>query len=232
MYYFFADHLGSLRVITNATGQIQRDADFYPYGGERLVSGTLDDPHKFAGMEYDSESGLHHTLYRQYSPTLGRWLSTDPLGTCGGSCGGGMNGLLSPMLGVNGSGDCNGSCNQVADLAFPLRFGSGEDVCTSNPQALNLYPYVQNNPTNLVDPSGGYSFSSCLACVHACFYVSVDRLRYRIRLCLVFYRWWWAACFYDALWRFANNVGFCSAYFVYCVSEPSTRPAPCPPPPF
>lgn len=64
----------------SAPGQIQRDADFYPYGTERVVTGTLDDPHKLAGLYYDTESGLSHTLYRQYTPTLGRWLSPDPDG--------------------------------------------------------------------------------------------------------------------------------------------------------
>jgi len=82
VYYFFSDHLGSARVITNSTGAIQRESDFYPFGEERVVSGTLDDPNKFAGMYYDTESALYHTLYGHYSPTLGRWLSPDPVRCC------------------------------------------------------------------------------------------------------------------------------------------------------
>ncbi len=31
--YFFADHLGSSRVVTNATGTTLDDSDFYPFGG-------------------------------------------------------------------------------------------------------------------------------------------------------------------------------------------------------
>ena len=33
--YYFADHLGSSRVVTDASGNILDDADFYPFGGER-----------------------------------------------------------------------------------------------------------------------------------------------------------------------------------------------------
>ncbi len=35
--YYFADHLGTTRVVTNATGTILDDSDFYPFGGERTV---------------------------------------------------------------------------------------------------------------------------------------------------------------------------------------------------
>lgn len=34
----------------------------------------------FAGMPLDLESGQYQTLYRQYNPTVGRWLSQDPIG--------------------------------------------------------------------------------------------------------------------------------------------------------
>ena len=51
----------------------------FAFGGEMVKTGPVDDSHKFAGMELDSEDGLYHTLYRQYSPSLGRWFSTDPV---------------------------------------------------------------------------------------------------------------------------------------------------------
>jgi hypothetical protein len=36
--YYFADHLGTTRVVTNASGTIQDDSDFYPFGGRPLKS--------------------------------------------------------------------------------------------------------------------------------------------------------------------------------------------------
>jgi RHS repeat-associated protein len=40
---------------------------------------NLDNNYKFTGMERDTESALDHTLFRQYSSSLGRWLSPDPV---------------------------------------------------------------------------------------------------------------------------------------------------------
>jgi RHS repeat-associated protein len=48
--------------------------------GERVITSTVDTHYKFAGMERDAESGLDHTLYRQYTCGQGRWLTPDRLG--------------------------------------------------------------------------------------------------------------------------------------------------------
>ncbi len=75
-YAFFADALGSARAIIHGT--LCYDADFYPFGGERIVTNTCAQNYKFTGLERDAESGLDHTLHRQYASTFGRWLSPDP----------------------------------------------------------------------------------------------------------------------------------------------------------
>ena len=36
--YYFADHLGTSRIVANAAGTILGDSDFYPFGGQRLSS--------------------------------------------------------------------------------------------------------------------------------------------------------------------------------------------------
>jgi RHS repeat-associated protein len=80
VYYYLGDHLGSSRVMTDNLGNIVQESDYYPFGGERVVAGGLSEKFKFAGMERDAESGLDHTLYRQYAWNLGRWLTPDPDG--------------------------------------------------------------------------------------------------------------------------------------------------------
>jgi len=77
VYYYLADRLGSARIMTDASGNIVHESDFYPYGGERVITNTVDDSHKFTGHERDSETGLDHTLNRQYSSNTGHWLSPD-----------------------------------------------------------------------------------------------------------------------------------------------------------
>jgi RHS repeat-associated protein len=108
VYFYFGDQIGTTRTITNSTGSLCYDADFYPFGGERTpVMNTCAQNYKFAGMERDPETGNDHTQFRQYASNLGRWMSPDPMG-----------------------GDI------------------------MNPQSLNRYAYVMNNPPTLTDPEG------------------------------------------------------------------------------
>jgi RHS repeat-associated protein len=41
------------------------------------LSGSDQDSNQFAGQEYDAESSSQHATFRQYSSTLGRWMSPD-----------------------------------------------------------------------------------------------------------------------------------------------------------
>lgn len=49
--------------------------------GEIHAGSTCSMPvnYRFAGMEFDSETGFYHTWFRAYDPSEGRWLSVDPL---------------------------------------------------------------------------------------------------------------------------------------------------------
>ena len=75
--YYFADHLGSSRVVTDAAGNILDDADFYPFGGERTYSSTSGNTYKFTGKERDTESGLDNFGARYYTYQLGRFMTPD-----------------------------------------------------------------------------------------------------------------------------------------------------------
>jgi len=82
IYYIFSDRLGSYRTLTDSSGNVQGESDYYPFGGERVISSAVTDSFRFAGMEWDSEDGLNHTLFRKYTPALGRWHSGDPKRGC------------------------------------------------------------------------------------------------------------------------------------------------------
>jgi RHS repeat-associated protein len=75
--YFHTDQIASTRLVTNSTGAIVWQADYNPFGQE-LNSQNNSIRFQFAGMEYDSESNLNHTEFRQYASAEGRWLSPDP----------------------------------------------------------------------------------------------------------------------------------------------------------
>jgi RHS repeat-associated protein len=76
--YYFSDHLGTARVVTNSSGTIQDDSDFYPYGGQRIISSASGNTYKFTGKERDSESGLDNFGARYNSSQYGRFMSPDP----------------------------------------------------------------------------------------------------------------------------------------------------------
>jgi len=67
--YYFADHLGTSRVVANSSGALLDDSDFYPFGGERPVLSSSGNTYKFTGKERDSESGLDDFDARYYSST-------------------------------------------------------------------------------------------------------------------------------------------------------------------
>jgi len=77
--YYFADHLGTSRMVVSSTGTILDDSEFYPFGGERpAIPPTSGNTFKFTGKETDAESGLDFFGARHYGSSLGRFMSADP----------------------------------------------------------------------------------------------------------------------------------------------------------
>ena len=78
--YLHTDHLGSTRVCTDGNGASNGTCDYEPFGEiQGGASCSVPTNYLFAGMEFDAETGLYHTAFRQYDPTQGRWLEVDPL---------------------------------------------------------------------------------------------------------------------------------------------------------
>ncbi len=113
--YYFSDQLGSADVVTDALGNIKEESDFYPFGGERVVTDSgIGNNYKFTGKERDPETGCDFFGARYYCNPTGRFLTPDWA---------------------------------AKPVTVPYaNFG--------NPQSLNLYSYVENNPTTMGDPDG------------------------------------------------------------------------------
>jgi RHS repeat-associated protein len=128
--YYFADHLGTSRVVTNATGGQLDDQDFYPYGA--IVPGgtsTSGQNYKFTGKERDGESGLDYFIARHYGSNWGRFLQADEF--------------------TGGPVDAFSTSDPLPP--GPLPYG---DI--TNPQSLNKYAYTWNNPLAYTDPDGHF----------------------------------------------------------------------------
>lgn len=80
VYYYTRDHLGSIRELTDSSGNVRARYTYDPFGRRTKVSGDVDADFGFAGMFWASEANLSLTHFRAYDPELGRWLSRDPLG--------------------------------------------------------------------------------------------------------------------------------------------------------
>ncbi len=82
-YYFSYDHLGSVREVTDTSGNVVSRYDYDSYG-RLTVNQGVPPRFGFAGQYYHSASGLNLTEYRAYDPNVGRWESRDPAGEMAG----------------------------------------------------------------------------------------------------------------------------------------------------
>ena len=74
VYHIVTDEAGSVRAMTNSTGVKQFESDYYPQGGQRVITATKDSLLKFQAKQLDTESGLENAA-RLYSSATGRFLS-------------------------------------------------------------------------------------------------------------------------------------------------------------
>ncbi|NJL26806.1 MAG: hypothetical protein HC897_02465 [Thermoanaerobaculia bacterium] len=85
VYHFHPDHLGTPRQITNASGVQVALHSYYPFGQEATDPAQTAFTKKFTGHERDANGtgtagDLDYMHARYCSPTLGRFLSFDPIG--------------------------------------------------------------------------------------------------------------------------------------------------------
>ena len=79
--YEHTDALGSVTDLTGSTGVPLAWSEASPYGAIRSAGaavGAPADPFGFTGQFQDSPTGLYYLRARQYDPSIGRFLSTDP----------------------------------------------------------------------------------------------------------------------------------------------------------
>jgi RHS repeat-associated protein len=80
--FFEADGLGSVTSLSGMTGI----TDTYTYNafGVTTATGTTPNRFRYTGREWDSETGLYYYRARYYDPSVGRFISEDPIRFLGG----------------------------------------------------------------------------------------------------------------------------------------------------
>ncbi|MBI4118587.1 MAG: VCBS repeat-containing protein [Parcubacteria group bacterium] len=128
-----ADHLNSTTITTDEDGDVTQALDYYPYGSERVSTGSNATDRHYIGERFDTETSLNYLNARYYQNSRGQFMSQDPVARDVAM----MKPMLEYILTVNKK---PGEINREAVL--------------SNPQLLNSYSYSGNNPITMSDPSG------------------------------------------------------------------------------
>lgn len=91
IFYIHTDHLNTPRKITKrSTTDVVWRWDSTPFGTTEANSDPDGDgTHfsfglRFPGQYYDEETGLHYNYFRDYDPSTGRYVQSDPIGLKGG----------------------------------------------------------------------------------------------------------------------------------------------------
>jgi RHS repeat-associated protein len=75
--FFHRDFQGTVVATTNNAGAVVNKYTYSPFGESAALSGTI---FGYTGQRYDAETGLYYYKARCYSPKIGRFLQTDPIG--------------------------------------------------------------------------------------------------------------------------------------------------------
>ena len=77
--YYDTDAVGSVRVVTDAQGQVVARHDFLPFGEELSPQTPPHDKKLFTGQERDVETGQDYVGARYYQAAIGRFTTIDPV---------------------------------------------------------------------------------------------------------------------------------------------------------
>ncbi len=84
------DHLGTPVAMTDGAGTVVWNASHDPFGSATVNNDpdgdgvTVVNNLRFPGQYFDTETGLHYNYFRYYDPSIGRYLTNDPIGLFGG----------------------------------------------------------------------------------------------------------------------------------------------------
>jgi RHS repeat-associated protein len=137
--FYHADGNGNITMLINVSQGIEAKYEYDPFGNITSQSGSLADAnlYRFSSKEFDKTSGLIYYLYRFYDPTLQRWPNRDPLTEPG--------------------------FESARGTRFDyIRYAPKVEVL----EAPDLYCFVLNQPTDVIDPLGNGGGSTGIGSPH------------------------------------------------------------------
>jgi RHS repeat-associated protein len=77
--FLHPDHLGGTNVATDENGEVVQTLDYYPYGSQRIATGSFDEQRRFIGEEFDGDTEFSYLNARYYQGSRGQFMSQDPV---------------------------------------------------------------------------------------------------------------------------------------------------------
>jgi RHS repeat-associated protein len=147
LVYLHSDHLGSVGASSSSTGASLSSQEYDPWGKVR-TGGVTQTKYNYTGQKLD-DTGLLFYNARYYDPQVGRFTSSDSI----------IPTLATTRLVVDFHEITalilvNQENFRIVQSGFWSQDYSGERWGVGNPQVLNRFSYVVNNPLNQTDPSG------------------------------------------------------------------------------
>ncbi len=165
IYYILTDHLDTPRWVTDSNGTTLWSWESDAFGTNAPNQDVDGDATEFSfnlrfpGQFYDSESGQHYNYFRDYEPSTGRYVESDPIGLDGG-----LNTyiyvLANPIILQDIFGLC-GMTRSGCEPGYRVPVGGGEYGC-SRPRYENVpCPPPPCTPETCCNQSFSTCYSNC-----------------------------------------------------------------------
>jgi RHS repeat-associated protein len=159
--YLLHDQQGSTRLITDRLGHVVGGYTYTPYGATISHTGAATSSLRYDGQYQDDETGLYYLQARYYDPTLGQFLTVDPLVNTTrqpyayalGSplMGGDPTGLGCGITSFSSIGDCLSDVASAVSGAFEATASGLEQIASGVGQIVgDAATWVKNNPWEAV----------------------------------------------------------------------------------
>ncbi len=157
-YFVHSDHLATPYMLTNADQQVVwRIENQTPFGEGQVNSDpdgngeSIEFNLRFPGQYFDEETGTNYNYFRDYDPSLGRYVQSDPIGI--------LMDFSDPQMQV------------IVKHGLPLIQGgdlSGGILLYDSFLLNHPYGYVNQNPLVFTDPFGLVPKMTCAQKLKAC----------------------------------------------------------------
>ncbi len=83
-YSYLYDGKGDVSALIDNSQNVVATYTYDPFGVLMKKTGTINQSYMFSTKEYDPDTGLSYYGYRFYNPSIGKWITRDPIEEAGG----------------------------------------------------------------------------------------------------------------------------------------------------